>query len=1020
MSHRCPLAAGLLLAGCVVWPGHGAPARGGGKVDFQRDIRPVLSDVCFHCHGPDNEKRKAKLRLDTREGALADRGGYAAVVPGKPAQSELVARITSTDPEEKMPPPESGRQLTPRQIELLKQWVAQGAEYQTHWAFVPPQRPELPAVKLKRWPRNGIDHFVLARLEHERLKPSIEADKATLIRRVTLDLTGLPPTPEEVERVLADKAPNAYERLVDDLLRSPRYGERMAADWLDAARYADTNGYQVDDERAMWPWRNWVIHAFNDNLPFDRFTIEQLAGDLLPEPTLEQKIATGFNRNHRINGESGVIPEEYRVEYVADRVDTTSTVWLGLTMGCARCHDHKYDPITQKEFYQFFAFFNNVPENGLDGRKGNATPLLRVPMPTHEQQLADFDRRIAVAEARVQELARQTVADIDLPAATNSAAWTVLEPIEMTSLGGVLFERQPDHSILSTGKQPRTDTYTITAQTTLQGITGVRLELLADERLPKGGPGRHANGNPILSELLLTAAPIDDAANVATVTLRGPTADFSQEKWNVANAIDGTPSTGWAIHPEIGKSHAAVFQTETPIAHRGGTVLRFKLDQNYGQGALLGRFRLAVTTSSNPTALPPEIADLLALKPGQRTPQQVEKLVAHFGNPSPEYRKANAELEKLRKAKRDFAERLPTTMVMEELASPRDTFMLIRGAYDKPGAKVGVGVPASLNPLPDGAPTNRLGLAQWLVSPMNPLTARVIVNRYWQAYFGAGIVRSSENFGSQAELPSHPELLDWLATEFIRTGWNVKAMQRLIVTSATYRQSSKVPAKLVELDAENRLLARGPRLRLPAEMIRDQALAVSGLLSEKIGGPSVRPYQPAGLWEEVAANPKARAYVQDTGEGLYRRSLYTFWRRTVPPPTMATFDAPAREVCSVQRLRTSTPLQALALMNDVTYVEAARALAQRMMTQGGATASERITFAFRLATARPPEARELKVLLGGFEQHLVDYRNDTEAAAKLIQMGASKPDTKLNASELAAYTAVASLILNLDEVITKE
>jgi mono/diheme cytochrome c family protein len=775
----------LTLAVLLAWLGQLAQAllAAEAPVDFNRQVHPILSENCFQCHGPDDRQRKAKLRLDRKDDAL---GHGAVVVPGHADRSDLIDRLTTDDPARRMPPAKTGKHLAPRQIDLLRRWIDEGAKWNRHWAFVKPERPRLPSVQNRGWVRNPVDAFILARLEREGLSPSPEADRATLIRRVTLDLTGLPPTPAEVDAFLSDPAPDAYEKLVDRLLASPRYGERLALDWLDAARFADTHGYHIDSARDMTRWRDWVIRAFNDNMPFDRFTVEQVAGDLLPSATVEQQVASGFNRNHMINFEGGAIPEEYHTAYLIDRVNTTGMVWLGLTVGCAQCHDHKYDPLTQKEYYQLFAFFHNVPENGLDGRNGNAVPVLPVPTPEQRQ----------------------------------------------------------------------------------------RLDRLAAE----------------IKELEQEAQP-------------------------------------------------------------------------------------------------------------------------------------GSELDRLKKERAALEKRLPTTMVMQEMAKPRDTFTLVRGQYDKHGDKVTAALPAFLPLLPKGEPANRLGLARWLVAPGQPLTARVTVNRFWQMYFGTGIVKTAEDFGSQGEWPSHPELLDYLATEFVRTGWDVKALQRLIVTSATYRQSSKVTPELLAKDPDNRLLARMTRVRLPAELIRDQALAVSGLLNREIGGASVYPYQPKGIWEELMAredNDKftAQIYVQGHGKGLYRRGMYTFWKRTAPPPSLTTLDAPDREVCTVRRPRTNTPLQALVLLNDPTFVEASRKLAERLMTEAE-TPDERIALAFRLATARRPSAAETAVLRKVYEAQLVVYRADGKAALKLLSVGESRRNEGLDPAELAAWTMVASAILNLDETVTR-
>jgi Protein of unknown function (DUF1553)/Protein of unknown function (DUF1549)/Planctomycete cytochrome C len=769
----------------IVWGStlSGTKAGESEPVRFSREVLPILSENCFLCHGPDAKSRKAELRLDLKESAL--RATDPIIVPGKSLDSELFQRITSRDKDERMPPPKSGKALTARQIDLLTKWINQGASWGKHWAFEPPRPPTPPPVKNRSWPRNPIDEFVLARLEAEGLSPSPRAEPTTLIRRLALDLTGLPPTPADVDAFLAAPMSSGDGALVDRLLASPHYGERMAMDWLDGARYADTNGFQNDFARTMWPWRDWVIAALNRNQPFDRFLIEQVAGDLLPCASLPQRIATGFNRNNRTVTEAGSIDEEYRVENAVDRVETTATVFLGLTMGCARCHDHKFDPISQAEFYQFYGFFNSVKEQGVyTETRGNVPPLIALPTPKDQQHQRELDG--AIAEAKVMEL--------------------------------------------------------------------------------------------------------------------------------------------------------------------------------------------------------------------------------------------KDEVQTLEKRKAEYQKSIPSVMVMEDTDKPRPTFVLKRGRYEMPDTsrQLEPGVPASLPGLPASGPRNRLGLARWLASADNPLTARVTVNRIWQHHFGSGLVKTAENFGIQGEPPSHPELLDWLATELIRTDWDVQAIHRLIVTSATYQQSSKVTPALLARDPENRLLARGPRFRLPAEIVRDNALAIAGLLTIRIGGPSVKPYQPAGLWEELAGGAGEAPYVQEKGPGLYARSLYVYRKRTVPHPVLATFDASTREICQVKRARTNTPLQALELLNDVTYVEAARQLAQLTLRNGGCTPDERITFAFRRAMARRPSPRELDVLKRGLERYRQGFKTNPQSAVQIIRHGESSVDPKLDPSELAAYTAMATVILNLDETITLE
>ena len=744
------------------------------RVDFSRQVLPLFADRCFACHGPDEDTREADFRLDLRASVFDRDSESPLIVPGNSRKSPLFERISSHDPDLKMPPSSATRQLKREEINLIRRWIDQGADWQEHWAFIRPVRPSIPQVLDVDWPRNCIDHFVLAKLDCESLQPSSEANRETMIRRVTLALTGLPPTPEEIDRFLDDQSPDSYEKLVERLLASHRYGEHMAMPWLDAARYADTDGYQNDRIRYMWAWRDWLIHALNDGQPFDNFTIDQLAGDMLPNATLRQQIATGFCRNHRINSEGGSIPDEWIVEYVVDRVDTLGTVWMGLTLGCARCHDHKYDPVSQRGYYKLFAYFNNVAEWGLGPNNGNSPPLIKVP---------------------------------------------------------------DDWPLLTKTKD-------------------VKIE-------------------PAPYELVTSQVSV--------------------------------------VRP----------------------------------------------------------------KPGGKE----------------------------------------TVMVMAELPEPRPTYLLRRGQYNLPDKSETLtpGLPDSLN-VSKAAPTNRKELAEWLISPENPLTARVIVNRHWQHFFGTGLVKTSENFGVQGEPPSHPELLDWLAVEFVRSGWDVKYLHRMIVNAATYRLASAVTREQTERDPENRLLARGPRFRFSAHMIRDQALAVSGLLQERIGGPSVKPYAPAGIWKSISNNK----YVQDHGPSLYRRSLYTYWRRTVPPPTMATFNAAEREVCLVRKGRTNTPLQALTLMNNVAFVEAARFLAERIMREADSDSASQIRHGFRIVTGRLPRASETELLAQANDQFLDYFAKNPMEASKLLTIGEASRDKKLPVERHAALTMLANILLNLDEAITLE
>ncbi len=1033
----------LLGAAALAWPtALRAEAPLPSRVEFNRDVRPILSDACFPCHGPDKGKRKAGLRLDTREGAFADLGGAFALVAGNPERSAVHQRITEKDGKRRMPPLRAERQLAPREVALVRRWIEQGAKWQAHWAFIPPTRPALPAVKDAKWGRNPLDAFVLARLEREGLAPSPEADRHALARRLSFDLTGLPPTPEVVDGFLADRRPGAHERLVDRLLASPRYGERMAVRWLAGARYADTNGYQSDGERAMWRWRDGVIDAYNANVPYDQFTVEQLAGDLLPGASLAQKIASGFNRNHRGNAEGGIVPEEYAAEYVADRVETTATVWLGLTMTCCRCHDHKYDPLAQKEFYQFFAYFNNVPERGKAIKYGNSPPVLLSPTREQSARLARLDGELAQAEARVGALeARLQAAQAKWEKAPGKRVgpWSLADGlIARADFSAAPATWRDGAGAYRAGRAGKAgdfdgrrfldlgdvadfdfyDKFTLAAWVKPAGARGGAIvsrtaELPEEEgyslRLEKGR-----------FQLNLVKRWLDDSLRVETERT------FAPDVWHhVLVGYDGSRlASGIKLHVNGREEKLRVvlddlnqtFRTKQPlrIGSGGGPRSRFHglIEDVRIYGRVLSAEEALVVATPEPTDA------LLRLPASSRGAGQRAKLRAYYlarHAPAP-IRSAHRERETLLARRAALVASFPTTMVMQELPAPRETFVLLRGQYDRRGAKVGPGTPAVFPPLPEGGKNDRLRLARWLVRPDHPLTARVAVNRAWQMVFGTGLVKTVDDFGAQGEWPSHPELLDWLATEFVRTGWDQKALLRTIVTSATYRQSSRVTPALRKRDPENRLLARGPRFRLPAEMVRDNALAISGLLVERVGGPSARTYQPGELWRELADT----TYRRDSGEALYRRGLYTYWKRTIAPPGPTAFDAPGREACSVRESRTNTPLQALNLLNDVTYVEAARVLAERILKEGGPTAEGRLTRAFHLATGRAPRPAELAVLRSGLERHRAHYRADRKAALALVSAGDAPRDQKLDVAELAAYTAVASVILNLDETITKE
>ncbi len=1062
MKRRIQLIVLAMIAGAVGLFYSASADNSKGRVDFNREIRPILSDGCFTCHGPDEKTRKARLRLDTKEGAFAKPG---VIVPGEAAKSRLIDRVTSKDPAVVMPPPSAAHKLTERQIELLRQWINEGAQWNEHWAFLPPARPEAPKVGNAAWVRNPIDAFVLARLEKEGLKPAPEADRATLLRRLSFDLTGLPPTTAELDAFLADKSPDAWEKQVDRLLASPRYGERMAMQWLDFARYADTHGYHIDSHRDMWPWRDWVIRAFNANKPFDQFTVEQLAGDLLPDATPDQKIATGFNRNHMINFEGGAIPEEYLNEYLVDRVETTASTWLAMTMGCARCHSHKYDPISQKEFYQFYAFFNNVPEIGLDGRVGNAVPYLS--LPTEEQKTKQQELNRAIQE-RADALAEKNVAPLqeawEKTLLGRQAAAPIRQIVAHYELDGGLADSSGRYRHGRTAKgDPTFGGGMVNRAVSLDGQTQLDFPAVGeiDARRPFtlavwlrpsfGKVGTYGfqkiavDGSRKGYEMVFEETHLIDIQRWAAPLTFRMTAAWPEDA--LAIRTKASLNNGEWKHLVIvgdGSGRAAGIRIYLDGRPAEVEILRDALRGSIGSAAALtiggdkslGRaysggiddlrfYDCALAPEEIETlALPYPIQTILSGIGGKRTKEEGDRLREHFlSHVAPEtMRRQHAELKALRAEKKIFDKTILNTMVMMELGKPRDTFVLGRGDYRNKTEKVEPAVPAVLPPLPKGEKVNRLTLARWLVDPAHPLTARVAVNRYWQMFFGIGLVKTSEDFGVQGERPVNQELLDWLATEFIRSGWNVKAMQRLILTSAAYRQSSKVTPALVEKDPENRLLARGPRHRLPAELVRDNALAVSGLLNNAIGGPSVFPYQPAGLWEELAFGDgfSVQTYVQSHGPDLYRRSMYTFWKRTVPPATLVTFDAPDREKCVIRRAVTNTPLQALVLMNDPTYLEAARTLAERALREGGKDAAARLSYAFRRVTARKPAPAELAVLQELLAQQLATYRRDRPAADKLLQIGESTRDPNLDPAEHAAWTMVMSALLNLDEAITKE
>lgn len=1140
----------LLSAAIVFAPGMSRGAEKD-KVDFATQILPIISKNCFHCHGPDESSRKAEMRLDVASEAYKQRdGGIVVIKPGDPEHSEMIRRVTNPDPDDRMP--QEGQPLTPEQIALLKKWIQQGAAYEKHWAFVKPVQPKLPEIKNKGWARNDIDRFILAKIEAAGLKPSPPAERSVLLRRLSLDLIGLPPTPEEVRNFVNDKSPDAYEKAVDRLLASPAYGERWARMWLDIARYADSAGYGSDPLRLnIWPYRDWVIKAFNNNMPFDEFTIEQLAGDLLENPTEDQRVATAFHRNTMTNTEGGTEDEEWRVAAVKDRAEVTAQAWMGLTMGCAQCHSHKFDPILNKEYYQFFAFFNETE----DSDKADESPTMPLPTPEQRKQIKKLDAQIAALQKKLDAASPEIAEDLAEWEKNSNAsdAWTVLKPVTFSASSGPAFQKLDDDSLLATNKAPNKDTYTVTFHSAVSNLSALRLEVLSGKTLPAKGPGRNATGNFLLNQFEATFQPdanlvtnarfvrielpgenrilslaevqvfsgktnlaLKGKATQSSIAFEGPpefaidgntngnfaeaktthtetennpwwevdlgaeqspdsvvvwnrtdnnlgdrlanfrivllnskrepvweskiaaapkpdtrlvingpqpvkfaraTASFTEKKYDVADVIADKMQAkkGWAVNGRNGKNQIAVFETEKQFPPGKFTI---KLVQNYGKKQTIGRFRISATSLPSPVIVAPDsISPILALVPEKRSADQKSELAEWFQHFAPSVSKQMSAMAEV-KAKRDAIKPLGVPVMVELPPDKRRvTHILHKGNYLSPEEEVTPGVPAAFNPWPKGAPKNRLGLAKWLLSDENPLTARVAANRFWARIFGRGIVETEEDFGTQGTKPTHPELLDWLALNFRNNGWDIKHLLKTIVMSATYQQSSRVTPELLEKDPRNYLLARAPRTRLTAEMIRDQALALSGLLSYKIGGPSVYPPQPDNLWR--AAFNGQRTYPTSTGEDRYRRGLYTIWRRTVPYPSMATFDAPSHETCTFRRLPTNTPLQAYVTMNDPVYVEAAQALGRRLVKEGGEGLESKIEFGLKLVLARQPSETEINSLRELYQSELAHYRTNEQKAKKLATQPLGPLPKNLNAAEAAAWTVVANVLLNLDGILTK-
>ena len=964
-------------------------------VDFNRDIRPILSNHCFQCHGPDEDSREAELRLDSHRAATARHDGDAAIVAGDVEHSVVVQRVTSTDEDVVMPPPEFGKPLTNEQIELLKRWIDGGAEYAKHWSFEPVRRPKLPAIKVNSPLRNAVDHFVVQKLGRAGFDAAPQADRYTLVRRVYLDLLGLPPSIDEVDRFVHDKNDDAYDRLLDQVLASPHFGERWGRHWLDQARYADSHGYTVDNERTMWPYRDWVINAFNQDMPFDQFTIEQLAGDLLPNAELSQKVATGFHRNTLINTEGGAKPDQFRDEQVKDRTDTTGLVWMGLTVGCAKCHTHKFDPITQHEYYQLYAFFNSTAD------RNSVSPTLRVPtakqtelIASLEDQIEELKKRLAddVGRAERRQAWDQWLQSRAASEETGVVGWNVLR-LSGTSTAGTELIAQADQSLLAKGAMGAPGDFRVTAASPVDEIRSVRLEVLVDESLPKKGPGRAGNGNFVLSEFQL----LDEAGK--PLTFLSATAVHSQPGYSIEKAIDGVVTTGWAINgaPEgsMNRNRSAWFVLPEAFSLKPGQPLNLVLKFHQAKYDI-GRFRISVSSGKwINESQQQELFDVASIAPAKRSREQGKQLTAAFIDQDAELAplqasldKASAELTAIRKA-------VPATMILQELAEPRTTHLQVRGEFLRIGDEVPAATPAVLPALPPkNSPHNRLDFAKWLTHPDHPLTARVRVNRIWMRLFGRGLVETENDFGIQGTLPTHPELLNWLASEFVEEGWSQKSLIRMIMMSATYRQSSKMRPELNTVDARNLLLGRQNRIRVEAEIVRDVALSVSGRLAAKIGGPSVYPPQEAGIYAFTQSKKNWRT---SKGDDRFRRGLYTYFYRSAQYPMLATFDVPKFNATCTQRDRSNTPLQSLTVANSEAMFELAGAFGERIVANGGDDDQSRMEYAFRLCFARPPLQQEL----AGIAKYLQKSRERFTDEAK-------------------AWTAVARLLMNLDEFITRE
>jgi len=1020
----------LIALYCMVFSVDGSAA----EIEFNRDIRPILSDKCFACHGPDSSQRKADLRLDEAANATKDRDGYQVVIPGNAKESELLHRVNSDDSDLKMPPPEFGKELTESELKLLTEWINQGANWQQHWSLSELKRPAVPEVKNGEWVRNPIDQFVLSRLELEGLSPSKTADQRLLMRRLSFDINGLPPTFEQVQSYINSPTEESYLQAVDRYLASPAYGERMAVYWLDLVRYADSLGYHGDQVRSVSPYRDYVIESFNNNVPFNQFTIENLAGDLLPEPTLKQKVASTFNRLNRASAEGGGQPKEYLAKYMADRVRTVGAVWMGSTIGCAECHDHKFDPFTTKDFYSLGAFFADIQEKGI---VGGANHLATMPVPTPEQTLKQQQLIAAIAEvehrynadspelaAAYQQWEQQIKESWDV--------WSPLTPVELKSESGSTLAIEDETRIRASGTNPDQETYVVTLETTLKQLSALRVELLSDDKLPAKGPGRADNGNFVINDIIATVN--DQSVEWASVS-----GTFDQSGYPIENLLKNKKQ-GWAIMPAMGRNHQAILTAKAPVklplhnkpvegveeptaeAIEQKSRFTIRIVQNHGRGGhTVGLFRLyAAESAENASSakLPnPELANVVIIEPEKRTPEQTKTLMDAFRKETPLLADVRSQLDNLRKEKTAVDKSVVTTLVTASV-KPRMVRVLPRGDWmNDSGEQVKPNVPAFLpQPNVEDRDLNRLDLANWFVDRRNPLVARTFVNRLWMLYFGHGISGSVDDLGSQGKWPTHPELLDWLADELIDSGWDVKHIVRLIVESNTYRQSSRSSEMLSHLDPYNELYARQSRWRLEAEMVRDNALSISGLLVNEVGGVSAKPYQPPGYWSQL--NFPKRTYQSDANQNQYRRGVYTHWQRTFLHPSLLAFDAPAREECTAQRPRSNTPLQALVLLNDPSYVEAARTFAETIVAEKLGD-RDGVEFAIRKALSREPSSNEKDVLLKLLGRERERYKADESLATDAVKVGLAPVNASLSATEVAAWMSVTRVILNLHETITR-